>query len=233
MRINKLFSNYGYCSRKEANKWIREGRVIVNQTVAIEGQWVELTDDVRLDGQALTEQPRLYIVLNKPVGVVCTAEKDEPNNVLDYLGLSQYVFPVGRLDKDSEGLLLLTNDGDLANALLYSENEKEKVYHVTVNRPFDDAFLRNMSQGVALKDVVTKPCEIERLTEDTFEIKLCQGLNRQIRRMCQTFYYKVVKLQRVRLLNLKLGSLPLGDWRFLTDEEIFQLRAAINFTFIK
>lgn len=227
MRINKYLSNLGYCSRKEVNRWIAEGRVVVNGALCIEGQWVEPEDDIRLDGVAVTQQPPIYLMLNKPVGIVCTAESAEANNIVQFIGHDQYLFPVGRLDKDSEGLMLLTNDGDLANRILNAEFGHEKEYRVTVDRPYDKAFVEKMEAGILLKGVMTRQCKIVSQTETTFDMILSQGLNRQIRKMCGLCGYKVMKLQRTRLLTLELDSLPLGQWRHLTEEELERLKRRI------
>ena len=163
MRINKLFSNFGICSRKETNKIIREGRVIVNGKPCIEGQWVELSDEILLDGKPLVPKEKIYIALNKPVGVVCTAAEEVKDNIIDYLGIDDYVFPIGRLDKDSQGLIILTNDGDLANEVLAAENNHEKEYIVTLDQPFYDDFIEKMERGVEILGQVTKPCKLKRI----------------------------------------------------------------------
>lgn len=220
MRINKLFSNFGICSRKETNKIIREGRVIVNGNPCIEGQWVELSDEILLDGKPLVPKEKIYIALNKPVGVVCTAAEEVKNNIIDYLGIDDYVFPIGRLDKDSQGLIILTNDGDLANEVLAAENNHEKEYIVTLDQPFYDDFIEKMERGVEILGQVTKPCKLKRINENTYSIILTQGLNRQIRRMCESLGYQVVKLKRIRIMNIDLGDLKMGKWRDLTYDEL-------------
>ena len=229
MRINKLLSNYGICSRKDANKIIEDERVIVNGVLAFPGQWVEEYDDILLDGEKLIPKEKIYIVLNKPVGVTCTAAKEVKNNIIDYISISDYIFPVGRLDKESEGLILLTNDGDLANDILEAENEKEKEYIVTVDKEIGDTFIKEMSEGVNIgNDIITKPCYVEKLSDDTFKIVLTQGLNRQIRKMSKSFGYNVIKLQRVRILNLLLDEIEYGKWRMLTYDEIEELKKITN-----
>lgn len=220
MRINKLLSNYGVCSRKEANKIIEEGRIMVNGELCEKGQWVEETDCILLDGKALKRKDKVYIALNKPRGVVCTSASEVKNNVIDYVGYEGYIFPVGRLDKESEGLLFLTNDGEWANEILASENKKEKEYRVKVNKPFDNEFLEKLSNGVDIGDIITRKCEVRRIDEYAFNIILTQGVNRQIRRMTLAFGYRVEELKRVRILNFKLGSLKTGEWRFLSLEEV-------------
>lgn len=224
MRINKLLSNLGYCSRREANRWIEDGRLTVNGQICQLGQWLEDTDEVLLDEQALVPKDKIYLLLNKPVGITCTAEATTPDNIIGFLNFPEYIFPVGRLDKNSEGLMLLTNDGELANQVLAAEHGHEKVYHVTVNRPFDAQFLEAMGQGVEIDGQKTKPCRLQRLEENQFQIILSQGLNRQIRKMCLVFGFKVLKLKRIRILNLELGALPIGQWRMLDATELQVLR---------
>ena len=228
MRINKLLSNYGICSRKEANNIIREGRVIVNGKTCTEGQWVEETDDILLDNEKLKKKERVYIILNKPVGVTCTAAKDVKDNIVSYVNYTDYIFPVGRLDKDSQGLILLTNDGELANLILESENLHEKEYIVTVDKNFDDEFIKVMESGVEIhKGVRTRPCKLKKINENTFSIIITQGLNRQIRRMSKAFGYNVIKLERIRILSIYLGDLPYGSWRILKRDELEKLKKQI------
>lgn len=224
MRINKLLSNYGYCSRKETNRLIEDNRVIVNGKLCTSGQWVEETDEILLDHQPVKMNEKIYLAFNKPVGITCTLERTVPDNIIDSIGLDRYVFPVGRLDKASEGLILLTNDGDLANKILESDNDHEKEYLVTVDKPFDEAFLLGMSEGVEICGVLTRQCKITKISEMTFKIILTQGLNRQIRRMTKVFGYTVLKLQRIRILNIPLDGIELGTWRNLTPSELIYLR---------
>lgn len=233
MRINKLLSNLGYCSRREANRWIDEGRLTVNGQICQLGQWLEDTDEVLLDEQALVPKEKIYLLLNKPVGITCTAEITTPDNIIGFLNYPEYIFPVGRLDKNSEGLMLLTNDGELANQVLAAEHGHEKVYHVTVNRPFDAVFLESMSQGVVIDGQKTKPCRLERLEENQFQIILSQGLNRQIRKMCLAFGFKVLKLKRIRILNLELGALPIGQWRMVDTTELEALKEELAHEILK
>ena len=223
MRINKLLSNYGVCSRKEANKIIEEGRVIVNGILAFPGQWVEEYDNILLDGEKLKPKKKIYIALNKPIGITCTAASDVKDNVIEYMNYPEYIFPVGRLDKPSQGLLLMTNDGDLANGILEADNNKEKEYIVTVDKDFDDEFIKGMSSGVDIGGVITRPCKVSRVNENTFNIILTQGLNKQIRRMSKAFGYNVVKLDRIRIMNIKIDGIEYGKWRNLTDEEVIEL----------
>lgn len=225
MRINKLLSNYGICSRKEANKIIEEGRVIVNGVLCTPGQWVEETDLILLDNEPIKKKDKVYIVLNKPRGITCTLARDVEGNILDFMNYTEYIFPVGRLDKDSQGLILLTNDGDLANQIIDSENEHEKEYIVTLNRNFDEDFLQKMSQGVEIeKGVKTRPCKVERINEDTYRIILTQGLNRQIRKMSKALGYTVILLERIRIMNIVSGGIKVGEWRVLSQKEIDELR---------
>ncbi|MEG1003042.1 MAG: pseudouridine synthase [Clostridium sp.] len=225
MRINKLFSNYGICSRKDANRLIEEERVIVNGELCTKGQWVEEEDIILLDNERVNPKEKIYIVLNKPVGITCTASNEVKDNIIEFMNYKEYIFPVGRLDKESEGLILMTNDGELANKILESENEHEKEYVVTVNKPFIDDFIINMSKGVDIGyKEKTRPCVLSKVSEDTFNIVLTQGLNRQIRKMSGAFGYKVTKLKRIRIMNIKLEDLGVGKFRYLTDEEVCKLR---------
>ena len=220
MRINKLLSNYGYCSRKETNRLIEENRIVVNGKLCTLGQWVEETDEILLDHQPVQMNEKIYLAFNKPIGITCTLERTVPHNIIDFIDYDQYIFPVGRLDKASEGLILLTNDGDLANKILESDNDHEKEYIVTVDKPFDDDFLLGMAAGVEICGVLTRPCKITRVSEMTFNIILTQGLNKQIRRMTKVFGYTVVKLQRIRILNIPLEGIKEGTWRTLTTSEL-------------
>lgn len=220
MRINKLFSNFGICSRKKTNRIIEAGRVIVNGEIATVGQWVELSDEILLDGKVLEEKEKVYIMLNKPVGITCSASEDIKDNIINYLNYKDYVFPIGRLDKDSQGLIILTNDGDFANEILEAENNHEKEYIVTLDKAFDDEFIKGMESGVPILNQITKPCKVIPVDDYSYRIILTQGLNRQIRRMSKYFGYNVVKLERVRILNLNLGNLPYGQWKFIDKKEI-------------
>lgn len=224
MRINKLLSNYGICSRKDANRIIEQGRIIVNGQLCEPGQWVEEYDSILLDNEPIKPKDKVYIVLNKPVGITCTLARDVKDNIIDFMNYPDYIFPVGRLDKESQGLILMTNDGDLGNKILESDNGHEKEYIVTVNKPFHDDFIKGMSEGVEILGVKTRPCIIKRISEDTFSIILTQGLNRQIRRMTKAFGYEVTRLERVRIMNVELKDLEIGKWRNLTEEEVGELR---------
>ncbi len=223
MRINKLLSNYGYCSRKMANEWILQNRIKVNGVLAFPGQWVEEIDTILLDGEKVVKKKPLYIAFHKPPGIICTREETVPENIISYLNLPYYVFPVGRLDKDSEGLILLTNDGDWSNEILSSDNIHEKEYLVTVDKDLTDDFLEKLSSGVDIKIGITRPCTVEKISENTFKIILTQGLNRQIRRMCGALGYDVVTLKRLRILTVSGTDLKPGQWRHLSEAEMKSL----------
>ena len=221
MRINKFLSETGVCSRREADQWIEAGRVQVNGVVAVLGTKVEDGDQVMVDGQPVAAKPaRVYLALNKPVGIECTTDRDVAGNIVDFVAHRERVFPVGRLDKDSEGLILLTNDGDIVNRVLRAEHEHEKEYIVSVDRPLTPEFLEGMASGVPILGTITNPCKLTQVGRNTFRIVLTQGLNRQIRRMCEHFEYTVRRLQRVRIMHVQLGDLPVGKWRNLTAAEI-------------
>jgi 23S rRNA pseudouridine2604 synthase len=226
IRINKYLSEIGYCSRRAADKLIDEGRVTVNGQLPEMGTKVLPTDIICVDGKALQQDKEtpVYIAFNKPVGIVCTTDnRFEPNNIIDFINYPSRIFPIGRLDKPSQGLILLTNDGDIVNKILRARNNHEKEYIVTVDRPINAQFVREMSQGIPILDTVTRDCEVEQIGESTFRIVLTQGLNRQIRRMCEYLDYDVIKLKRTRIMNIEL-DIPLGQWRHLTSDEL----AAIN-----
>ena len=221
MRLNKYISETGLCSRREADARIEAGRVTINGVVATLGSQVAAGDVVCVDGKPVGGAERhVYIALNKPVGITSTIESHVAGNLLEVVKYPQRIFPIGRLDKDSEGLLLLTNNGDIVNEILRSENEHEKEYLVTVDRPVTEIFLNGMASGVRILGTVTKPCKVRRVAAATFRIVLTQGLNRQIRRMCSFFGYKVQRLQRVRIINLELGDLKPGQWRQLQPDEV-------------
>lgn len=231
MRINKYMSETGICSRREADRWIEAKRVTINGVIAELGSVVESGDDVRVDGRPLGSKPKqVYIALNKPVGITCTTESSVKGNIVDFVNHAERIFPIGRLDKDSEGLIILTNDGDIVNSVLRSENNHEKEYIVTVDQPITPSFVRGMSGGVHILGQRTKPCEVTRVNDRVFRIILTQGLNRQIRRMCQAFGYNVKRLQRVRIMNIELDRLPVGKWRDLTQEELDVLFKTIEYT---
>jgi len=219
--LNKFIAETGFCSRRQADNYIEEGRVTINGVVAKKGNRVMPCDEVLLDSKPLVKKPELlYLVLNKPPGVTCTTDLRDPDNIISFLNFSERIFPVGRLDKMSEGLILLTNDGDIVNKILRSRNEHEKEYIVYVNSPITSEFIRNMSSGVPVLETMTKPCFVEKLGTNSFRIILTQGLNRQIRRMCDYLGYHVTRLKRIRIMHIYLQDLPSGKWRSLTPEEV-------------
>jgi 23S rRNA pseudouridine2604 synthase len=221
MRLNKFISETGVCSRREADKWIEAGRVTCGGKVASLGTQVEAGDDVRVDGKPIGARPGpIYIALNKPAGITCTTESHVENNVVDFVGHAERIFPIGRLDKDSVGLILLTNDGDIVNEVLRAENNHEKEYVVKVDRPITELSLKMLAEGVRIMGEMTKPCKVRRIDDRTFRIVLTQGLNRQIRRMCSALGYKARHLERVRIMDIRLGDLGRGKWRHLTPAEV-------------
>ncbi|MFE6794868.1 23S rRNA pseudouridine(2604) synthase RluF [Paenibacillus chitinolyticus] len=229
MRINKFISETGICSRRKADELVQAGRVTINGAPAELGSTAEPGDDVRIDGKPLgTKKKSVYIVLNKPVGITCTTERHISGNIVDFVRHPERIFPIGRLDKDSEGLILMTNDGDIVNKILRAENNHEKEYIVTVNQPITNSFVQGMSTGVRILGTKTKPCKVTRINDHTFRIILTQGLNRQIRRMCQAFGYQVHRLQRVRIMNIKLDGLPKGKWRDLSEIEFTRLMELLD-----
>ena len=223
-RLNKFIADSGYCSRREADRLIQEGRVRLDGRVGVLGDRVQPGMAVTVDGKPLSgEGEKVYLLLNKPRGIVCTADPREPMNVVDYLGYPSRVFPVGRLDKDSEGLLLLTSDGEIVNRVLRAAGGHEKEYEVQIDRPVTPEFVRRMSEGVPILDTVTLPCRVRRTGERSFNIILVQGLNRQIRRMCEALGANVTHLRRIRIMNLRLGRLQPGQWRARTEAELAEL----------
>lgn len=224
MRINKLFSNYGICSRKETNKFIEDNRIIINGKLATKGQWVEKSDNILLDNKPLKKRDKIYIALNKPTGITTTLARDVKDNILDFMNYKEYIFPVGRLDKESQGLIIMTNDGDLANKILESENNHEKEYVVTVDKPFNEEFIEKMSNGVEILNTKTRPCKVKRINEDTFNIILTQGLNKQIRRMSKALGYEVKCLKRIRIMNINIDGILKGEFRNLTEDEVNELK---------
>ena len=225
-RINKFLSEVGYCSRRQADGLIEQGRIYVNKKPAKMGMKVSEDDMIEVDGEKINQskKKKIFIALNKPRGVVCTTNAGvEENNIIDFLNFPERVFPIGRLDKSTTGLILLTNDGETANKILKTANDNEKEYLVKVNRPIPVSVLREMSEGVPILNKKTKKCVVEKVKTNQFKIILTQGLNRQIRRMCDYFNYKVVALQRIRIMNIKL-DIPEGKYRLLTEGEIKLLR---------
>ncbi len=220
-RLNKYISASGYCSRREADRLIEEGQVKIDGRKATVGMRVLPGQKVSVRGELIeNEMEPVYIVFNKPVGIECTTDTQEKDNIIDFISHEQRIFPVGRLDKDSQGLILLTNDGDIVNKILRVGNNHKKEYIVKVNKPITTDFITRMSQGVPILDRVTRKCTVKEINPTTFQIELTQGLNRQIRRMCEYFGYEVVKLERTRIMNIKLGSLGQGNWRNLTLVEL-------------
>ena len=226
IRINKYLSEAGVCSRREADKLIKEGRVSINGSHALLGSVVSEGDEVRVDENLIVgSAKKVLIAFNKPRGIVCTTKdpKSKDVNIVEYINHPERIFPVGRLDKDSEGLILLSNDGDLSNRIMKARNYHEKEYEVEVDKPFDDEFIKKMSEGVPILDTVTRRCKLKRTGKMSFNIILTQGLNRQIRRMCEYFGYKVVKLKRIRIMNIRLGNIKPGSSRNVTDQEYNEL----------
>ncbi|OKP95895.1 23S rRNA pseudouridine(2604) synthase RluF [Paenibacillus sp. P46E] len=230
MRINKFISETGFCSRREADKLVEGGRVSINGERAVLGSQAEQGDEVRIDGKLLeTGSKVVYIALNKPVGITSTTEAHIQGNIVDFVGHHERIFPIGRLDKDSEGLILLTNDGDIVNKILRAEGKHEKEYIVTVDRPLTPSFITGMSSGVKILGSRTLPCEVTRISERVFRIILTEGKNRQIRRMCSAFGYEVRRLQRIRVMNIRLGTLQTGEWRELSAQEKQELGTMLNY----
>lgn len=229
-RINKYLSEVGYCSRRAADKLINEGRVTINGNVPEMGTKITKEDEVRVDGELISEPKAkpVYLAFNKPVGIVCTTDtKVEKDNIIDYINYPKRIFPIGRLDKPSEGLIFLTNDGDIVNKILRARNNHEKEYIVTVNKPITNNFIQKMRGGVPILDTVTRKCKVEQIGKNKFKIILTQGLNRQIRRMCEFLDYKVVKLKRTRIMNVSLDT-QVGKWRNLTDSEIKEINRLVS-----
>lgn len=220
IRLNKYLSDAGVCSRRAADRWIEEGAVTVDGETASVGMRIAPESKICVHGKPIKkEEEKVLLVMHKPTGIVCTAEKREKNNIIDYMKYPKRVFPIGRLDKDSTGLLLMTNDGALVNKIMRAGNYHEKEYLVSVNKPITEAFCKKMSQGVEILDTVTRPCRVEKTGEKSFKIILTQGLNRQIRRMCEALGYRVVTLHRVRIMNILLGDLKEGSYREVTPKE--------------
>ncbi len=232
MRLNKFISDSGRASRRGADKLIEAGRVRINGRKAKIGDQVERGDKVLVDGaqiHAASAQSYVYIALNKPVGITSTTEKGVKGNIVDFMGYPTRIFHVGRLDKDSEGLILMTDDGDIVNEILRSENKHEKEYIVTVDRPITDEFIEKMSSGVNILGTTTLPCKVTQIGTHQFNIILMQGLNRQIRRMTETMGFTVTELKRLRIMNIELGRMPVGEWRYLTKKEKDQLFIDLNY----
>ena len=227
-RLNKFIGETGYCSRREADKLIEEGRVTINGIVPEMGTKITPDDEVRIDGKLIREKNEklVYLAFNKPVGIECTTNLDVPENIVDYINYPKRIFPIGRLDKASEGLIFMTNDGDIVNKILRARNNHEKEYTVTVNRPITDRFIEKMSNGVPILDTITKKCKVEQISKYNFKIILTQGLNRQIRRMCEYLGYEVTALKRLRIINISL-DVPVGRYRDITEAELKEMNELI------
>jgi len=229
IRINKFLSEVGYCSRREADKLLEQGRITINGKIPELGTKVLPTDEVRVNGTLVTEkeEPKIYLAVNKPAGIECTTNQSVRGNIVDFINYPERIFPVGRLDKDSEGLIIMTNDGDIVNKILRARNNHEKEYIVTVDKTITDRFIQRMGAGVPILDTVTKECRVEKISSTTFRIFLTQGLNRQIRRMCEYFDYTVVALKRIRIINISL-DVPVGKYRDITKAEMDELNRLIG-----
>lgn len=230
-RLNKFISESGMCSRREADRFIEQGAVTINGKTAVLGDQVASGDDVRVRGKQIAAQNKdefVFIALNKPVGIVSTTDSAEPDNMVDFIRHPERIFPIGRLDKDSQGLIFLTSNGDLVNKILRAGNQHEKEYVVTVNKPITDEFIEGMRNGVPILGTRTKKCKVERESRFMFRITLIEGMNRQIRRMTEYFGYEVTKLVRERIMHVRLGNLPVGQWRDLTEQELAKLMKAIE-----
>lgn len=223
--LNKYISETGICSRREADRWIEAGRIKINGKIAAKGNRVFENDLVTIDGKPLKSKPKsVFIALNKPAGITSTTDRSDKDNIIDFVGHKERIFPIGRLDKASTGLIFLTNDGDIVNEILRAENNHEKEYIVTVDKPVDARFIKRMSAGIPILGTVTNPCFVEKTGPNAFRIILTQGLNRQIRRMCEYLDYQVMTLKRIRIMNIRLDGLKVGAWRDLTKEELAELK---------
>ena len=223
IRINKFLSEVGFCSRRGADKIISQGRVYINGEIAVLGSKVNRDDLIKVDGELISNQEeKVYLAFNKPVGIECTGNQKVKNNIIDYINFNKRLFTIGRIDKDSEGLILLTNNGDIVNNVLRAENKNEKEYLVTLNKKIDKDFIQKMRSGVRIMGKLTKKCYVEKTYENKFTIVLTQGLNRQIRRMCNALGYRVTKLKRIRVMDIKLDT-KVGEYRFLNESEVKQL----------
>lgn len=234
IRINKFLSKYGYCSRRDGDELIKSGVVYINDIKATLGSMVNKNDIVYIKNESKLKEVEkkvtpVYLAFNKPLGITCTTCKKDKSNIIDFINYKERIFPIGRLDKNSHGLILLTNDGDIVNKILRSENNHEKEYIVRVNKPLTDEFINKLRSGVKILGQITKPCKVNKLNDFSFKIVLTQGLNRQIRRMCDKFSYKVLYLKRIRILNIKLGDLKVGKYRKLTEKELEKLFLSIDY----
>lgn len=229
IRINKALSEQGFCSRRQADTLIEQGRVTINGRKAVLGDRVLPSDEIQVDGKSANKkQEDVFIAFNKPVGITCTTDESIPGNIISYINHPERIFHVGRLDKPSEGLIFLTNNGDIVNKILRAGNQHEKEYIVTVDRPITEEFVKRMAGGIPILGTVTKKCKVERLSRFVFKIILVQGLNRQIRRMCEYLGYEVTRLQRVRIMNITLEGIPEGKWRDLTAKELQEIEAMVS-----
>lgn len=226
--LNKYISNTGLCSRRAANKLIEEKKVKINGTVAVLGNRVFPNDKVTIYEKPLQSAPKsLYIAFNKPIGIVCTTDKKERKNIIDYIGHKERLFPIGRLDKPSQGLIFLTNDGDIVNKILRAGNHHQKEYVVRVDKVIDQDFIKKMANGIPILGTITQKCKVEKINKTVFKITLTQGLNRQIRRMCEYLGYEIKTLKRTRIMNVQLGKLKVGEWRYLTKSEIKTIESLV------
>ncbi|MEL6811075.1 MAG: 23S rRNA pseudouridine(2604) synthase RluF [Bacteroidota bacterium] len=229
IRLNKAISDSGFCSRRQADTYIEKGQVTINGAIAGLGDRAMPGDKIHVNGTLISENENLvYIALNKPVGITCTTDQRVKGNVVDFINHKERIFHIGRLDKPSEGLLLMTNDGDIVNKILRAGNSHEKEYVVRVDRPITEDFLKRMRNGIPILDTVTKKCTVDRVSRHVFRIVLVQGLNRQIRRMCEYLGYEVLALKRERIMNIRLGNLPIGKWRDLTEQELKELKSSLK-----
>ena len=229
IRLNKFMSDAGFCSRREADRLIEAGEVFVDGKAAVMGQKVFVSQKIECRGNIIKRDEELVLLaLNKPVGIECTTDENNPDNIVDFVGYPKRVYPVGRLDKNSEGLILLTNDGAIVNKILKAVNYHEKEYIVKVDKPITDDFIKKMSSGVKILDTITRKCKVTKVNKDTFNIVLTQGLNRQIRRMCEALGYKVLKLKRIRIINILLDNIPLGKYKEIEKSELEELLRLVN-----
>lgn len=229
IRLNKFLSDAGVCSRRQADRLVEEGRITIDGRCAVMGEKINRSMDVRVDGKKIAfQEKKVLLAVNKPVGIECTTDASNPDNIVDFVDYPIRVYPIGRLDKNSEGLILMTNEGSLVNKILKGSNFKEKEYIVTVDKQITEDFILKMSNGVKILDTVTRPCKVKKISNNTFQIILTQGLNRQIRRMCKALGYNVQKLKRVRIMNIELGNLRKGTYRIVSEEEMKQLFEMLN-----
>lgn len=231
IRLNKAISDSGYCSRRQADKLIEQGRVAINGKPTALGDRVMPEDQVTVDGEAIIQKSKpIYLVFNKPVGITCTTDTRVKDNIVDYINYPERIFPIGRLDKPSEGLIFLTNDGDIVNKILRAGNKHEKEYIVKVDKPLSSHFIKRMQNGIPILNTITKKCKVEQISRYEFKIILVQGLNRQIRRMCEFLSYRVISLKRTRIMNVALADLNVGTWRHFTQKELLEIEKAVTYS---